>query len=291
MAAWAHRALMLALMLWGAAWAAPGTKPPAVGAAPLRLGIPPAIVHDRYDLIEDWRAYMQRHLARPVEFIACNGYSETLNLLRQRRVDVAWISSGAYVFLARSASVRLLVTPIYRGRPYYRAYLIVPATDRETASLAQLKGKVFAYGDMDSLAGYRLPRFELRQAGKDADNFFRRSFVTGSSRHVFEAVADGLADAGSVSSFIWDTLAVVKPGLVGAVRIAAKSPEYAFPPLVVQPGMDRAEAHALQRVLMQMATDPEGAALLKRLNIDGFVAGDPRLYDSVASTMRALGLL
>jgi hypothetical protein len=38
-------------------------------------------------------------------------------------------------------------------------------------------------------------------------------------------------------------------------------------------------------VLVDMAKDPEGSALLKRLNIDGFIPGDTRLYDKVAKLL------
>jgi phosphonate transport system substrate-binding protein len=279
---------LLTLALWTAAWAGSGAKPPAGAEAPLRLGITPAIIHDRYELIEDWRAYLQRRLGRSVQFVTRDSYAETMELLRRRRVDVAWLSPNAYVYLARLDLAHLLATPIYRGRPYSRAYLVVPATDGKTASLAQLRGKVFAYGDIESFAGYRLPRFELRQDRLDADDFFRKTVVTGSDRHVVEAVADGLADAGSVDGFVWDTLSVLQPELVRALRVAAKSPVYGFPPLVVRSDMSHAGVQAVRRVLLQMATDPEGAALLRRLNIDGFVADDPKLYDDVAKAMRAM---
>jgi phosphonate transport system substrate-binding protein len=38
-----------------------------------------------------------------------------------------------------------------------------------------------------------------------------------------------------------------------------------------------------------MHQDPEGLALLKRLNLDGFIKGESRLYDGVAEMMRAFG--
>ena len=38
-----------------------------------------------------------------------------------------------------------------------------------------------------------------------------------------------------------------------------------------------------------MVDDPEGRALLAKLNLDGFVAGSPELYSAVAAMMRELG--
>ncbi|HCE10747.1 MAG TPA: ABC transporter substrate-binding protein [Oxalobacteraceae bacterium] len=282
------RAFLLSLTLWTAAWAGPDAKAQSEFMTPLRVGITPAIIGDRYELIEDWRAYLQRRLARPVEFVPRDSCSETMSLLRQKRLDLAWLSSSAYVYLARFHLARLLATPTYKGRPFGRAYLIVQASDTKTDSLPQLEGKVFAYGDVESFAGYRFPRFELRQAGKNVNSFFRKSFVTGSDQHVVEAVSDGLADAGSLDGFIWDTLSISQPKLVEATRIVAKSPKFGLPPLAVRSDMSRDSAQALQRVFLQMAHDPEGAELLRRLNFDGFVADDPKLYESVARAMPTL---
>ena len=44
----------------------------------------------------------------------------------------------------------------------------------------------------------------------------------------------------------------------------------------------------MQKLLLDMAGDAEGKALLRRLNIDGFIAGSPRLYDEVARMMKAV---
>ena len=38
----------------------------------------------------------------------------------------------------------------------------------------------------------------------------------------------------------------------------------------------------MRGVLIDMHSDPDGLALLKRLNIDGFIAGDVKLYEKVA---------
>jgi phosphonate transport system substrate-binding protein len=45
----------------------------------------------------------------------------------------------------------------------------------------------------------------------------------------------------------------------------------------------------MRSVLLDMAKDPDGMALLKRLNIDGFIPGDTRLYDKVVRLQRAFG--
>ena len=52
----------------------------------------------------------------------------------------------------------------------------------------------------------------------------------------------GVADAGSVDGYVWDTLAVQVPGSTTGVRVAWRSPTYGFPPIVARRSLGEAEA-------------------------------------------------
>lgn len=258
-------------------------------APPIRFGITPAIVHDQFGVLDDFRAYLESKLQRKVEFVSRDNYRDTIDLFRQKKLDFAWVSTYPYVFLEQQHYANLLVTPLYRGRPYYCAYFIVPATDEKTTSLLQLEGKVFAYADLYSNTGYLVPRYFLRQAGKDKDRFFRKTFFTWSHRKVVMAVAEGLANGGSIDSFVWDTLSVIQPELTKQTRIVSKSEEFGFPPIVANVSVSAKDRAAMRTALIDMAKNPEGSILLQRLNIDGFIPGDTRLYKNVIKLQRALG--
>jgi phosphonate transport system substrate-binding protein len=259
----------------------------ALRNTPVRVGLTPAFLHDQHGLLEEWRQYLQLKLKRPVVFIQRDSYRETMDLLRLEKLDFAWICDYPFVHLKKQ--VRLLAVPLYQGRPYYRSYLIVPASNPHTSSIVQLKNMVFAYADPYSNTGYLAPRYELYQAGEDPAKFFSKTFFTWSHRKVVEAVAFGLANGGAVDSFVWDTLALVQPELTAKTRIVSRSPEYGFPPFVAHRQVNDTDYAVFQKVLIDMTTDPAGKALLKRLNLDGFARNDPKLYDSVAQMMRAFG--
>lgn len=254
---------------------------------PVRVGLTPAFLHDQHGLLEEWRRYLEAKLKRPVVFIQRDSYRETMDLLRLEKLDFAWICDYPFVHLKKQ--VRLLAVPLYQGRPYYRSYLIVPASNPHTTSILQLKNMVFAYADPYSNTGYLAPRYELFRAGEDPAKFFSKTFFTWSHRKVVEAVALGLADGGAVDSFVWDTLALVQPELTKKTRIVSRSPEYGFPPFVAHRQVSETDYAVFQQVLIDMTTDPAGKLLLRRLNLDGFARNDPKLYDSVAQMMRAFG--
>jgi phosphonate transport system substrate-binding protein len=178
---------------------------------------------------------------------------------------------------------------VYQGRPYYRAYLIVPAGDAKVTSLQDLKGTVFAYADSYSHTGFIVPRYDIWQSGNDPDKFFRQTFFTWSHRKLIEAVGGGYADGGSVDSFVWDALSRLHPEVTARTRVVAQSPEFGFPPIVAAQGVAARDFAAMQRVLLSMSEDLEGVKLLARLNIDGFARSDTRLYADVRKMARAVG--
>ncbi len=272
----------------GLAGAAPSRRAfAAAGNSPLRIGLTPAFLHDQHGLLADWHAYMQQKLRRSVQFVQRDGYRETMDLLRLGQLDFAWICD--YPFIHLRDQVRLLAVALYRGRPFYRSYLIVAGTDLHTSSLAQLKGTVFAYADPYSNTGYLAPRYALHRLGENPARFFRKTFFTYSHRKVIEAVAAGLAVAGAVDSYVWESLAVIEPAITRQTRIVSRSEEYGFPPFVAHVAVRSGDFEAMQRMLLGMSGDAEGAALLRRFNLGGFVPGDASLYEGVARMMRAFG--
>lgn len=264
-----------------------GTAIAAEIAPTYRVGMTPALLHDQHRLLADWRDYMEHALGRKVEFVVRDSYSETMDLLRLRKLDFAWICDYPYLRLKRE--VRLMAVPVYRGKPLYRSYIIVPATDTYSRSLGDLRGTVFAYADPYSNSGYLYPRYAAKQLGEDPNRFFWRTFFTWSHRGVVEAVAAGLVHGGAVDSYVWDLLAEVNPKLASRTRIVARSPEYGFPPFVARRSTSDADFRAMQRMLFDMPANPRGADILRRFRLDGFVEGSPILYESVAEMMRAFG--
>lgn len=279
--------LLRLLLLLLAALPAPAAISSGDAAPRLRIGLTATFPHEQYRSIEHWRLYMERKLNRRVEFVRRDSYIETMDLLRLKKLDFAWICDYPYVYF--KSQLRLMAVPVYQGTPHYRSYLIVSASDQQTTSILQLRNKVFAYTDPYSNTGYLSPRYQLHELGENPTQFFGETFFAWSHRKVVEAVATGLADGGAVSSHVWDTLAILKPGLTAATRIVSKSPEYGFAPFVAQASVANEDFQRMQQMLLGMHKDEEGRVLLRRLNIDAFAEGDPRLYGKVDRMMRAFG--
>ncbi|MCF8168260.1 MAG: PhnD/SsuA/transferrin family substrate-binding protein [Rhodoferax sp.] len=256
-------------------------------ARPIRFAMTPAFLHDQHALLADWRVYLETRLKRPVEFVQRDRYRDTMELLQQHKVEFAWICDTPYVMLKKE--VRLMSVAVNEGKPTYRSYLIVPARDTATRSVLDLRGSVFAFADPHSNTGYLVPRFEIKRSGADPGTFFKRTFFTWSHRKVIDAVAAGLVQGGAVDSYVWDVLNKVRPDITAKTRIAWRSEDYGFPPIVANSGVNDTDFAAMQKVLMNMNNDAQGRALMAQLKLDGFITGSPKLYDGVADMMRLFG--
>jgi phosphonate transport system substrate-binding protein len=270
------------VMTGAAAAAACIRLPRAAGATDdsIRFGLTPVFLNNDLELLDRLRAFLARSTGQSVSLVQRRTYEEITSLLVSGQLTAAWICG--YPYIQYRSRLSLLAVPVWRGRPYYQSYLIV-GNGREAASLDDLKGDIHAFSDPNSNSGCLVTRALLAQKRLRPNDFFGRTFYTYSHRNVVRAVASGLADSGSVDGYVWEVLAEVEPELIRQTRIVSRSEWLGFPPVACearQAGSPR--ARAVQSALTQMSLDPDGAAVLKTLRLDGFVPGPPDLFDGIA---------
>ncbi len=271
----------LLLLLWLAPISAAAAPPPP---PPLRIGLTPVFLDDQAAFLDQWRTFLQSRLKRSVIFVQRGNYREIVDLLRDGKLEFAWLCG--YPYVRDRNHFRLAAVPLYRGEPLYHSYLIVPASDKQTRSINDLRGRIFAFSDPDSNSGHLYPEYLLAKQDLQPASFFAKGFYTWSHRKVVEAVASGLAQGGAVDGYVWDTLSRTHPELTSRTRIVTESPQFGFPPIVASRSVSRRDLSNFQQVLFGMVHDDEGAYLLDRLNINGFVYGNEHLYDSIADMSR-----
>jgi len=253
---------------------------------PLLFGITPVFLIDQASFLNGWGRYLAERLDRPVRFVRRKTYAEMSDLLLNGELDAAWICSLSYVF--NRASLRAVAIPVFRGEPYYQSYLIVPATDVKTNGYGDLVGKVFAYVEPRSNTGYLYPRYAIAQLGKDPNRYFRATFFTWSHPDSVHAVAERVADAAAVDSYIWESLKLSEPALTAKTRVVDASRSFGFPPIVAGALLDEPEREQLTRALLGMSKDAEGRRLLGLLHLDRFVEPRDDLYDGIPAMLEAV---
>lgn len=82
-----------------------------------------------------------------------NSYNEIIQLIKDKKVDIAILSTGSYILHKKDTNITLLAMQEREGHRYYNGYIIVPKNS-PAKNLADLKGKNFLYTDPNSYSGY-----------------------------------------------------------------------------------------------------------------------------------------
>lgn len=252
----------------------------AAEPAELTFGLTPVFLSSDLDLLARLRAYLQRATGRPVRLVTRRSYQEITALLVSGQLDAAWICG--YPFVAYRDRLDLVATPLWRGEPLYRSYLIVDA-HREAQDIRDLMADVHAFSDPDSNSGWLVTASELASLGFSPERFFRHAIFTWGHRNVIRAVAAGLAQSGSVDGYVYEVMRETEPTLLERTRILSMSEPLGFPPIACNSLASGGErVGALRAALLAMELDVQGREVLSMLRLDGFRPPRAGLYDRIA---------
>lgn len=249
---------------------------------PLAIGVAAMISpRESASYYRELLAFVGEKLGRRVEMIQYSTYDEMDAALERRDLDFAFICSGPYVRNRAKFGAQLLAAPQAHGKPFYHAYVIVPASGPARA-LADLRGKRFAFTDPKSNTGRLVPTYLVAREFKVApEAFFGKVELTGSHDRSIDAVNAGAVDGASVDSLIFDYVAKRSPARVANVRIILKSMPYGIPPFVVHPKADPKVRARVQQILLGMDADPAGRRILDGIMVDRFILPSDANYDAV----------
>jgi phosphonate transport system substrate-binding protein len=243
------------------------------------FGTTGVILDNEINLLNEWSRELAEPCSAEVRFVQRNAYRDIDDLLADGRLDVAWVCGFPYV--THLQTMRLMAIPDYAGQPLYQSYLIVPKSDTHTTHITQLRDRVFAFSDPESNSGFLVPATELMRAGIRPTRFFRKFFFTYAHRKVVDAVTSGLADAGEIDGYVYDTIEKQYPERTRDVRVAWRSPHYGFPPIVARRSLDEESFLRIQHALLGMKERVDGQAVLRRLNLEGFFPDDDKVFDGI----------
>jgi len=213
-------------------------------------------------ILDSLSTSMETALSRPVDIklVIFKDYSDGIEALTRGDVDFVRFGPASYVTAkAKQNGIQLIAMETEGGDKRFMGVIVV-RKDSPIQTLADLRGKSFAFGDPNSTTGRYLAQAELFKAGITAQDLSKSSFL---NRHdiVYSAVEIGDFDAGALMKPAFD-----KANAKGNLRVVA-SFENVTKPWVARKGMDKATLEAIQNGLLAI-TDP---AILKQLKISGFV--------------------
>lgn len=146
---------------------------------------------------------LSQALGMPVKPFVAADYNGVIEALRSKRLDVAYLGPFSYVLGASVANIEAFAVAETKkaGRTSYQSYVITHK-DSGIKSVADLKGKNFAFVDPSSTSGHLFPKAGLMKAGFNPDKDFGRVIFSGSHDSSAIAVQNRKIDAAAVADRI-----------------------------------------------------------------------------------------
>jgi phosphonate transport system substrate-binding protein len=158
--------------------------------------------------------YLAAKLGRPVELRTVDSWEGLAKSLANGETDLALMGPWGYVLANHAAQAQVVSTILYDGKPEYFA-LMITHPDSGINSVADLKGRTFAFGDKGSTSGYLIPLHYFMQQGIDPERYFSKVLYT-KHQAIETQVAAGQLDAGA--DFNRNRNAMIEQGLIKAER-------------------------------------------------------------------------
>lgn len=155
-------------------------------------GEPQAIEKESYILAEK----LQGKLGRPVQIYISKNYTAMIEALKNKKVDLAILSSMTYVSAEKETGLKVLLKKTWNNGPFYYSSLITKANSG-IKSVKDLKNKRIAFVDEKSTSGYLYPQVWLRKKSL-ADKDFKSVQFTGNHAASVEWLESGKVDAVAV---------------------------------------------------------------------------------------------
>ncbi len=251
--------ILIAAALWPLWALAPIPPAQAEEPPPFVLAVepflPPPEIRQRFGPLAQ---YLAEKLGRSVMLRIEPGTEERV-AASSGGVDLAYLGAARYIRMADRFGPRPLLARIeISGKPTVDGVVVV-RKDSSVRTLADLRGKRFAFGEADSTLGSIMPRYALLEAGLTLRDLASYAYVA-SRYDLAMGVLQGQFDAGVLRRDVYDAMA--SRGLRSIADLAPAS-EGVF---VARAGLPAAELRRLRRSLLQLRSTVDGQRILQAIS-------------------------
>jgi len=249
----------------------------------LKIGlIPEQNIFDQLARYKYLGEYLENKTNIGIEFTALTRYGDIVTDLDNLGLDGAFFGSFVYAI----AHSKLGVIPIARpenpdGSSTYHGLLFV-RNDSGINGTEDMKGKIFAFVDKATTAGYLLPLAYFKNNGiTDYNNFFKKTYFTGTHEGAIYDVLNKHADIGAAKNTVFYRLSQADPRIESELRIISRSPDVPENALALRMGIDAKIRNKIKETLLGMNNDQAGMEVLKAFGAVKFIDTTDKDYQSV----------
>jgi phosphonate transport system substrate-binding protein len=234
----------------------------------------PAAMHKR---LKPLTQYLSKELGQPVLLKLSPNMGAAINEVAEKKVTLAYLTPVAYLKAHKKGGAKIVAKTVTKGKASFQLMIVVKK-DSPIKTVADLKGKTFAFGDEKAL----LQRAAVVGAGIKMEDFSEYKFI-GHYDNIARGVNNGDFDAGILK----DTKAFKWEGK--GLRILAASPD--LPPYNIAANGDVSDellAKLKKAFLGLDQKNPEHLKVIKAVakKYTGFAATSDAEYDIVRKLIK-----
>jgi phosphonate transport system substrate-binding protein len=234
--------------------------------------------------------YLEAEIGMPVEFFPVTDYAAVVEGLAAKKLDLAWL--GGFTFVQARIKTGNAIPIVQRAEDEKFVSRFITAQDSGINSLADLKGKTFAFGSVSSTSGHLMPRYFLLQATIDPDKDFKSVAFSGAHDATAAWVESGRVQAGVLNGSVWDRLVEQKKVDLSKVKVFATTPPYYDYNWTVRGDLDPKLIKKLADAFLKLdPSNPAHKEILQLQRASRFIPTKLENYKGIEEAARASGLL
>ena len=267
-----------------------GTAAPA--EAPVKqdlvMGFVPSqtssIVQTNADLLGQ---YLSKKTGYNITPRVLTSYAAVTEGMTSNNVDIGWVGPLDYVIAHQINGAEAVTKSVRNGLPSYKAFIIVNVNSNIN-SVADLKGKKFAFGDPLSTSSNLYPRYLMKKNGINPDSDVVGVNISNQTQ-IAVNVCQGTVQAGAIYDDARTNAGANTscPGIMTKTKILATSDPIPGDPQMIRTNLNSAQKKKLKDAMIAMGSDPAIQPALKALyTIDSLVPAADSDYDVIRDIIK-----
>lgn len=258
-------------------------------AKTLRLSMIPTtdpgkVIRESQPLVE----YLEREVGGKVDMTVPTNYAAVVEAIANDQVDIAYLGGFTYVQASKRAGV---VPLVQRERDRNFHSLFITQKDSGINSLADLKGRKFAFGDVNSTSGHLMPEYFMREAGVDLA-VISDAIYSGGHDATALAVANKKVDAGALDETVFQRMVSENKLDSTQVRVFYTTPPFFDYIWVARKSLDPKVAEAFSTAMLKLdGIEPTQKIILDLLTASKYVKAQDSDYNKLRQAATDAGLL
>jgi phosphonate transport system substrate-binding protein len=235
--------------------------------------------------------FLAKEIGMKVQFTPVVDYAATVEGLAAKKLDLVWyggFTSVQAVKRTNGNAKRLVLRQ--EDAEFKSVFIAKPGSGIK--SLADLKGKTFAFGSVSSTSGHLMPRSFLLKEHITPEKDFKQTAFSGAHDATALWVESGKVDAGALNFLTWEKLVQTKKVDTAKVHVFWTTPPYVDYVWTVRGDLDKGIQDKITAAFMKLDyANPEHRKLLDLHRTKKYIKAIDADWKTIEDAAVAAGLL